>query len=151
MRHTKVMVLTYELEDLLADTGGYLGLLLGASLLSLIGSGRKLFRRLKQTLAKQRQQTDKEGEQQHHTETAWRLFRRLVRQALPKRLRRRRRRQQADKEEEQHPIESVWKFNRGEAAFDDKDYVSVHMVHPDFYSRFVQRPVITEDGDVDGT
>ena len=151
VRHTQVMVLTYGLEDLLADTGGYLGLLLGASLLSLIGYGRKLFRRLKQALAKQRQQTDKEGEQQHHTEAAWRLFRRLGRQALPKRLRRRRRRQQADKEEEQHPIESVWKFNGGEAAFDDKDYVSVHMVHPDFYSRFVQRAVITEDGDVDGT
>ena len=41
VRQTTVMVLTYELEDLLADAGGYLGLLLGASLLSVFGSGRE--------------------------------------------------------------------------------------------------------------
>ena len=54
-RRTTEMVLTYGLEDLLADAGGYLGLLLGASLLSVFGSGRKLTTRLvRQALAKRR-------------------------------------------------------------------------------------------------
>ena len=74
-RETKVMVLTYGLEDLLADMGGYLGLLLGASLLSVFGSGRKLTTRLvRQALAKRRRrrrrQAAKEEEEQNDTATA---------------------------------------------------------------------------------
>ena len=46
VRRTRETVLTYELEDLLADIGGYLGLLLGVSLLSLCGAGQRLAGRL---------------------------------------------------------------------------------------------------------
>ena len=42
----RVEVLTYGREDLLADIGGYLGLLLGVSLHSLYGGGQRLVRRL---------------------------------------------------------------------------------------------------------
>ena len=113
VRHTTVMVLTYGLEDLLADMGGYLGLLLGASLLSVFGSGRKLIRR-------------------------------LVRQALAKR-RRRRRQQEVKEEEEQHRMETTWSIYRDQEAFDGSDFVPVTQVHPDFYSRFVQSHVSTEE------
>ena len=79
VRHTKVMVLTYELEDLVADTGGYLGLLLGASLLSVFGSGRKLIRRLvRQALAKRRRRQlvkTEDQEKQNDRETVWYLNR----------------------------------------------------------------------------
>ena len=53
-RHTREMVLTYGLEDLLADIGGYLGLLLGVSLLSLCGSGHRLARRLTRRVRQRR-------------------------------------------------------------------------------------------------
>ncbi|KAF0293113.1 hypothetical protein FJT64_017876 [Amphibalanus amphitrite] len=46
VRRTMVTVLTYQVEDLLADTGGYLGLLLGFSVLSLFGTADRLTRRL---------------------------------------------------------------------------------------------------------
>ena len=70
VRQTKVMVLTYGLEDLLADMGGYLGLLLGASLLSVYGTGRKLIRHLVRQVKHRRQQAANE-EEQNDTETAW--------------------------------------------------------------------------------
>ena len=46
IRRTMVTVLTYKVEDLLADAGGYLGLLLGFSALSLFGSVERLARRV---------------------------------------------------------------------------------------------------------
>ena len=74
LRHTMIMMLTYELGDLLADMGGYLGLLLGASLLSVYGTGHKMIRRLvRQALAKHRRQQAANEEEQNDTETAWSL------------------------------------------------------------------------------
>ena len=70
LRQTTVMVLTYGLEDLLADMGGYLGLLLGASLLSVFGAGRRLVSRLVRRVKRRRHTADKE-EEQNDTETDW--------------------------------------------------------------------------------
>ena len=91
MRNTKVMVLTYGLADLLADTGGYLGLLLGASLLSVYGTGRKL---------------------------TTRIFRQAM---AERRRRRHRRQQTVREEDEEHHAEAVWSHSRGEAASDGND------------------------------
>ena len=46
VRRTNVEVLAYDLKALLADIGGYLGLLLGASLHSLYGAGERLTKRV---------------------------------------------------------------------------------------------------------
>ena len=54
VRHTRLTVLTYGLEDLLADIGGYLGLLLGVSLHSLCGAGHRLARRLTKRVRQRR-------------------------------------------------------------------------------------------------
>ena len=70
LRQTTVTVLTYGLVDLLADMGGYLGLLLGASLLSVFGAGRRLISCLVRQVKRRPHTADKE-EEQDDTETAW--------------------------------------------------------------------------------
>ena len=51
MRRTAVTVLAFDLEDLLAYIGGYLGLLLGSSTLSMFETGKKVAGRLAKRIA----------------------------------------------------------------------------------------------------
>ena len=51
MRRTAVTVLAFDLEDLLACIGGYLGLLLGSSTLSMFETGKKVAGRLAKRIA----------------------------------------------------------------------------------------------------
>ena len=51
MRRTAVTVLAFDLEDLLAYIGGYLGLLLGSSTLSMFETGKRLAGRLARGIA----------------------------------------------------------------------------------------------------
>ena len=75
VRRTRKMISTYGLEDLLADIGGYLGLLLGVSVLSMCGFGHRLAgrvaRRVKRRKRSRRPARDEAGE---GAERAWSLF-----------------------------------------------------------------------------
>ena len=73
VRRTKMTVLTYGLEDLLADVGGYLGLLLGVSLLSLCGGGRRLAGRLVRRARRRRHGRRAAAEAGEGAERAWSL------------------------------------------------------------------------------
>ena len=67
VRRTMVMVVTYGLEDLLADVGGYLGLLLGVSLLSLLGDGHQLASQLARRVRPRQAppETAQDGDKRH--------------------------------------------------------------------------------------
>ena len=63
LRRTMITVPTFDLEDLLAYMGGYLGLLLGSSILSLFVSGNKMVERLSRHVARSRRLATRNGRQ----------------------------------------------------------------------------------------
>ena len=59
LRRTMKTVLTFDLEDLMAYTGGYLGLLLGSSILSIFTGGHKLVGRLARLVTRRRRRRER--------------------------------------------------------------------------------------------